>query len=66
MTYTVFVHVAEEGGFWAQVPQLPGCFTEGDSVAKIEDNAREAIEFFFDEEVQFEIDLHFLSLTQTK
>jgi len=26
------VHEAEEGGFWAEVPAIPGCATQGDSM----------------------------------
>ena len=29
MKIKVIVHEAEEGGFWAEVPALPGCATEG-------------------------------------
>ena len=29
MKIKTIVHVAEEGGFWAEVPALPGCVTEG-------------------------------------
>ena len=29
MTIKAVVHVAEEGGFWAEVPALPGCVTQG-------------------------------------
>jgi hypothetical protein len=27
----VFVHPAKEVGFWAEVPALPGCVSEGDT-----------------------------------
>ena len=26
MKYKVVIHEAEEGGYWAEVPALPGCF----------------------------------------
>lgn len=26
MEYTVILHPAEEGGYWVEVPALPGCF----------------------------------------
>jgi hypothetical protein len=29
----VIIHAAEEGGYWAEVPALPGCVTEGDTRA---------------------------------
>jgi predicted RNase H-like HicB family nuclease len=44
MTLKAIVHVAEEGGFWAEVPALPGCFTQGETLDEITANLREAIE----------------------
>jgi predicted RNase H-like HicB family nuclease len=38
------VHEAEEGGFWAEVPALPGCVTQGDTLEEVTFNLREAIE----------------------
>jgi predicted RNase H-like HicB family nuclease len=32
MKIKAIVHVAQECGFWAAVPTLPGCVTEGDSI----------------------------------
>lgn len=46
LNYTVKVHPAEEGGFWAEVPALPGCFTQGDTIEEIAAMAKEAIEGF--------------------
>ncbi len=40
----VVVYEAEEGGYWAQVPILPGCATEGDTREELMANLREAIE----------------------
>jgi predicted RNase H-like HicB family nuclease len=44
MKIKVIVHDAEEGGFWAEVPALPGCATEGETMAELTRNLREAIE----------------------
>jgi predicted RNase H-like HicB family nuclease len=44
MTLKVIIHDAEEGGYWAEVPALPGCFTQGDTMPEIEVNLHEAIE----------------------
>jgi predicted RNase H-like HicB family nuclease len=43
MKYAVVIHEDPEGGFWAEVPALPGCCTQGESIAELMDNAREAI-----------------------
>lgn len=44
MEYTVILHPAEEGGYWAEVPALPGCFSQGETVEETLKNFREAIE----------------------
>jgi hypothetical protein len=40
----VVVHEAEEGGFWAEVPAIPGCATEGETFEELLQNLYEAIE----------------------
>ena len=40
----VVVHSAEEGGFWAEVPALPGCVSEGETLSETLANVREAAE----------------------
>jgi predicted RNase H-like HicB family nuclease len=44
MTFTVLVHEAEEGGYWAEVPELPGCVSQGESLEELEQNVIEAIQ----------------------
>lgn len=44
MQIRVIVHKAEEGGYWAEVPSIPGCATQGETMEEIEANVREAIE----------------------
>jgi len=44
MKIEIVVHEAEEGGFWAQVPAIPGCATQGDSMEELMRNLKEAIE----------------------
>lgn len=46
MTLKVVIHPAEEGGYWAEVPALPGCFTEGESLEELRANVIEAIEAY--------------------
>ena len=38
------MHEAEEGGYWAEVPALPGCATEGDTFEELLKNLYEVIE----------------------
>lgn len=47
-TYTVIVHEADpgEGGFWAEVEELPGCFGSGDTLDELEGDVRDAIDTY--------------------
>jgi predicted RNase H-like HicB family nuclease len=40
----VVVHEAEEGGYWAEVPAIPGCATQGETLDELMKNVREAVE----------------------
>lgn len=44
MTLKVLIHKAEEGGYWAEVPALPGCVSQAETVDDLRANVREAIE----------------------
>ena len=44
MKIRAIVHPAEEGGYWAEVPALPGCITEGETMEEVLANLRDAIE----------------------
>jgi predicted RNase H-like HicB family nuclease len=44
MKIKVVIHEAEEGGFWAEVPAIPGCATQGDTFQELLQNLYEAIE----------------------
>jgi predicted RNase H-like HicB family nuclease len=44
MKIKVVVHPAEERGFWAEVPALKGCYSEGDTFEDALANIREAAE----------------------
>jgi len=40
----VIVHEAEEGGYWAEVPAIPGCATQGETFEELLSNLYEAVE----------------------
>jgi len=46
MTLKAIIHPAEEGGFWAEVPALPGCLTQGETLDELKANLHEAIELW--------------------
>lgn len=44
MKIKIIVHQAEEGGFWAEVPSIPGCATQGETLEELLRNLFEAVE----------------------
>jgi len=44
MKLKVIIHKAEEGGYWAEVPALEGCFSQGETVEELVQNIYEAVE----------------------
>ena len=44
MKLKVIVHEAEEGGFWAEVPGIPGCVTQAENYNELIENINEAVE----------------------
>jgi predicted RNase H-like HicB family nuclease len=44
MKLKVVVHEAEEGGYWAEVPSIPGCATQGETFEELLQNLYEAVE----------------------
>lgn len=44
MKFKVLIHPAEEGGYWAEVPALPGCVSQGETLDETLANIREAAE----------------------
>jgi len=44
MRIKVVIHQAEEGGYWAEVPAIPGCATQGETFEELLRNLYEAVE----------------------
>jgi len=44
MKLSVIVHPADEGGYWAEVPAIPGCATQGETFEELLENLYEAVE----------------------
>ena len=44
MKLKVIIHEAEEGGYWAEVPAIPGCATQGETFEELLENIYEAVE----------------------
>ena len=43
MKLKAVIHKSEEGGYWAEVPALPGCVTQGETLRELRTNIKEAI-----------------------
>lgn len=41
--FAIVIHEDPEGGFWGEVPALPGCYSQGESIEELLENIREAI-----------------------
>ena len=52
MRIKVVVHEAEEGGYWAEVPAIPGCATQGDTLDELMKNLQEVVEGCLSVEVE--------------
>ncbi|MCK4352104.1 type II toxin-antitoxin system HicB family antitoxin [candidate division WOR-3 bacterium] len=44
MVFKIIVHEEEGGGYWAEVPAIPGCATQGETLEELKQNLKEAIE----------------------
>lgn len=52
MKLKVVIHEAEEGGYWAEVPAIPGCVTQGETFDDLLKNIYEAVEGCLSVDVQ--------------
>ena len=44
MKIKAIIHEAEEGGYWGEVPSIPGCVSQGETVEELIANLHEAVE----------------------
>lgn len=44
MKVKVIIHEADEGGYWAEVPAIPGCATQGETFEELLQKLYEAVE----------------------
>ena len=51
ISYPALCHY-EDGGYWCEFPDLENCFSQGDSVQEILDNAKEALELYLEVELE--------------
>lgn len=41
--FAVVIHAEPQGGYWGEVPALPGCYSQGETVDQLLANLREVI-----------------------
>jgi predicted RNase H-like HicB family nuclease len=44
MRLKAFIYEAEEGGYWAKVPAIPGCVSQGETLEEVKSNILDALE----------------------
>lgn len=44
MKLKILIHAAEEGGYWAQMPAIPGCVSQGETLEEVKANILDALE----------------------
>ncbi len=49
MQYVAIIEETEQGGYSAYVPDLPVCFTVGDTLDEVKTNIKSAIELYLEE-----------------
>jgi len=49
--FKAVIHADVGGGYWAEVPELPGCFSQGDTLDIVYRNVQEAVASHLDLEV---------------
>jgi predicted RNase H-like HicB family nuclease len=55
MKLKVIIHRAEEGGFWAEVPGIPGCATQGQTYEELLENLTDAVKGCLSVDIDSEI-----------
>ena len=46
MRYTVILHSDETGGYWVEMPALPGCASQGETMEEALENVKDAIKLY--------------------
>ena len=44
MKFEVLIYEAEEGGYWAKVPAIPGCVSQGETLEEVKENIMDALQ----------------------
>ena len=64
--YTYIIEQDEDGIYTANVPELPGCHTQANSLDKLEERIKEAIELYLEDEDAELGNSKFIGIQQTE
>jgi len=64
MELTARIHL-EDGSYWADVPELPGCFATGDTLDELFESLREGITLLLGDEGERGGSMHIATVTLT-
>ena len=53
MKYYVLIHSDDDSRYWGECPELPGCFSQGDTPAQLMEHMKEAMELYLDDNDTF-------------
>ena len=48
----IVIHKEKDGCYWAEIPAMPGCFTDGATLAEVRKNIVEAAQCWLDMELK--------------
>jgi predicted RNase H-like HicB family nuclease len=63
-SFTVVVHEDPKSGVWAEVPELPGCYTQAETLSELEANIKEAIALYLDQPDDPSVAMHKVSILE--
>lgn len=64
MELTARIHI-EDGSYWADIPELPGCFASGDTLDQLFESLQEGVALYLTDEGEQSSSLHVATATLT-
>ncbi len=61
MKFDIILH-REGNGYWAEVPALKGCYTQGDTIEEVKENIKEAITAWLSVDIPYDEDSEIISI----
>lgn len=64
MELTARIHI-EDGGYWAEIPELPGCLASGDTLDELFESLQDGVALYLADEAGQSGPLHVATATLT-